>query len=133
MCSYDFVSIFIKIQGDYKHLMCTPEGLVRCKHIIGPYVDVGLALGRQSVLQTTPTPCPHFKTTINGGASFMWLVIDNAYFGQNVFMCCIMHSLLFTWQHTICIKTSLDVFSAFKFVFGLFVFLAKKSRLCSFI
>ena len=48
--------------------MCTPEGLVRCKHIIGPYVDaVGLALGRQSVLQVTPNPCPHFKTTIKGG------------------------------------------------------------------
>ena len=130
MCSYDFLSIFIKIRGNHKHLMCTPEGLVRCKHIIGPYVDaVGLALGRQSVLQVT-----HVLTLRQQlRAVFMWLVIDGAYFGQNVFMCCIMHSLLFTWQHTICIKTSLDVFSAFKFVFGLFVFLAKKSRLCNFV
>ena len=55
-----------------------------CKHSIGAYVNaVSLTLGRQSVLQVTPPPCPRFKTPIRA-ASFMWLIGDSEYLWQKV-------------------------------------------------
>ena len=138
-----FFRIFIFLQIFLINISMKPEETqtnylytwrtIECFHNIGPHADgIGPALGRQLVLQVCP-PCPDYETPIIRllAATALILLSDTGNMSWKVLniadLFC-LHGNIRPGNTTISL-----FFSASKLFFDFFVFLAKISRLYSFI